>query len=174
MGLLSIVNELVVDEVEKSVEFYQKIFSFSVELTDGNPISWAQLKKDNMEIILEEYKTVKEEIKGFPKKTRTNNLLKFKYDNLDELKAHYERGGLGDVKIKKFLVDVLERLLEPIREKRSYYEARIDEVYNILKQGSIYASEVANQTLHEVKDAMKINYFDDQELIQKHIEKYKA
>ncbi len=96
------------------------------------------------------------------------------YQNLDELKAHYERGGLGDVKIKKFLVDVLERLLEPIREKRSYYEARIDEVYNILKQGSIYASEVANQTLHEVKDAMKINYFDDQELIQKHIEKYKA
>lgn len=91
MGLLSIVNELVVDEVEKSVEFYQKIFSFSVELTDGNPISWAQLKKDNMEIMLEEYKTVKEEIKGFPKKTRTSNLLKFEYDNLDELKAVYSK-----------------------------------------------------------------------------------
>ena len=95
------------------------------------------------------------------------------YKNLDELKAHYQKGGLGDVKIKKFLLDVIESLLEPIRERRAYYEARIDEVYEILKKGSEKASKVANQTLKEVKDAIAINYFDDEELIQKHIEKYK-
>lgn len=95
------------------------------------------------------------------------------YKNLDELKKHYERGGLGDVKIKKFLLQVIENVLEPIRKKRKYYEERIDEVYDILKQGSLKANAVANQTLHHVKEAMKINYFEDQELIQKHIEKYK-
>lgn len=95
------------------------------------------------------------------------------YKNLDELKAHYQRGGLGDVKIKTFLFNVIEQLLEPIREKRAYYEARIDEVYKILESGSKKASNVANETLKEVKEAMAINYFNDQELIEKHINKYK-
>lgn len=94
------------------------------------------------------------------------------YKNLEELKAHYQKGGLGDVKIKQFLLSVLEKVLEPIREKRAYYEARIDEVYKILENGSKKAMERANETLKEVKDAMAINYFEDQELIQKHINKY--
>lgn len=76
------------------------------------------------------------------------------------------------MKIKQFLLSVLEKVLEPIREKRAYYEARIDEVYKILENGSKKAMERANETLKEVKDAMAINYFEDQELIQKHINKY--
>ena len=95
------------------------------------------------------------------------------YKNLDELKAHYERGGLGDVKIKKFLFNVLEEILTPIRERRKIYENKIEEVYNILEQGSLKARAKASITLKEVKDAMKINYFDDKELIKSHIEKYK-
>lgn len=94
------------------------------------------------------------------------------YKNLDELKKHYQQGGLGDVKIKTFLLNVIENILEPIREKRSYYEKRIDEVYHILEKGSKKANQKANETLNEVKDAMKINYFEDKDLIQKHIEKY--
>ena len=96
------------------------------------------------------------------------------YKNLDELKAHYERGGLGDVKIKKFLFNVLEEILTPIRERRKIYENKIEEVYNIWEQGSIKARAKASITLKEVKDAMKINYFDDKELIKSHIEKYKT
>jgi len=95
------------------------------------------------------------------------------YNNLEELKAHYEKGGLGDMKIKKFLYEVIEDILEPIRTRRAYYEERIEEVYEILKKGSEQANQKANQTLMEVKEAMAINYFDDKELIQKHINKYK-
>ncbi len=94
------------------------------------------------------------------------------YQNLQELKAHYQKGGLGDVTIKKFLFEVLEEMLEPIRAKRSYYENRIEEVYQILETGSKKAVEVANKTVNEIKEAMAINYFEDQELIQKHVAKY--
>ena len=94
------------------------------------------------------------------------------YKNLDELKAHYEKGGLGDMVVKKFLLAVIENILEPIREKRNYYEKRIDEVYKMLKDGSDKANVVANETLNQVKNAMKINYFEDKELIEKHIQKY--
>lgn len=94
------------------------------------------------------------------------------YKNLDELKAHYEKGGLGDMVVKKFLLAVIENILEPIREKRNYYENRIDEVYKMLKDGSDKANVVANETLNQVKNAMKINYFEDKELIEKHIQKY--
>lgn len=94
------------------------------------------------------------------------------YANLDELKAHYTRGGLGDVKVKKFLNNVLQEELEPIRNRRSEYEKDIPEIYNILKKGSETAREVAAQTLSEVKSAMKINYFDDVELIKAQSEKY--
>ena len=96
------------------------------------------------------------------------------YKNLDELKVHYQKGGLGDVKIKKFLFNVIEEVLTPIREKRKMYENKIEEVYNILEQGSIKAKEKASTTLKEVKEAMKINYFEDKELINSHIEKYKG
>ena len=96
------------------------------------------------------------------------------YKNLDELKAHYQKGGLGDVKIKKFLFNVTEEVLTPIRKKRKMYENKIEEVYNILEQGSIKAKEKASTTLKEVKEAMKINYFEDKELINSHVEKYKG
>ena len=82
------------------------------------------------------------------------------YQNLDELKAHYQRGGLGDVKVKKFLNNVIQAELAPIRERRKMWEQKTDEVYEILKQGSLEAKEVASQTLANVRKAMKINYFN--------------
>lgn len=94
------------------------------------------------------------------------------YACLQEVKDHYTRGGLGDVKCKKFLLNVLNARLEPIRARRAEYEKDIPEVYNILKKGSEVAREVAAQTLWEMKDAMKINYFDDAELIASQAAKY--
>ena len=94
------------------------------------------------------------------------------YTNLDELKEHYQRGGLGDVKVKKFLNKIIQSELEPIRQRRKEYEKNIPLVYDILKQGTEAAREAASQTLSEVKAAMKINYFDDLELIRKQAEKY--
>lgn len=88
------------------------------------------------------------------------------YPNLDELKAHYRRGGLGDVKVKKFLNAILEEFLAPIRARRKEAEQDIPEVYDILKRGSMQAREVAAQTLSEVRRAMKIDYFNDAELIR--------
>ena len=87
------------------------------------------------------------------------------YASLDELKAHYRRGGLGDVKVKRLLIAILNEMLDPIRERRHYYEARIGEVYDILREGSEKARAAAAETLAEVRAAMKINYFDDKELI---------
>ena len=87
------------------------------------------------------------------------------YACLDELKAHYQRGGLGDVKVKKFLNNVLQEELAPIRARRKEWEKDIPAVYEILRQGSIAAEKKAAETLDDVKKAMKINYFDDQELI---------
>ena len=94
------------------------------------------------------------------------------YNNLDELKDHYRRGGLGDVKVKKFLNNVLQKQLEPIRNKRHEYEKDIPGVYEILRNGTEAAYEVAQQTLNEVKASMKINYFDDAQLIKVQSEKY--
>lgn len=94
------------------------------------------------------------------------------YNNLQELKDHYTRGGLGDVKVKKFLNNVLQKQLEPIRAKRHEYEKDIPEVYNILKKGTEVAEKAAAETLAEVRAAMKINYFDDAELIKLQSEKY--
>ena len=82
------------------------------------------------------------------------------FDSLDELKKQYQKGGLGDVKIKNILVAVLEELLEPFREKRHYYEERMDEVMEILRSGTKKAQDKANITLKEVKRAMTINYFE--------------
>lgn len=82
------------------------------------------------------------------------------YKNLDELKAHYQRGGLGDVKVKKFLNNVIQKKLAPIRERRKMWEQKTPEVYEILHKGSLEAKEVAAKTLENVKRAMKINYFE--------------
>ncbi len=95
------------------------------------------------------------------------------YKDLDELKDHYRRGGLGDVKIKRFLNSVLQEELEPIRQRRHEYEKNISEVYSILKKGTEEARKLAEQTLKEVKDAMKINYFEDAELIARQEEEYR-
>ena len=94
------------------------------------------------------------------------------YTNLDELKEHYSRGGLGDVKIKKFLNHIIQEELSPIRKRREAYEKDIASVYDILKSGCEAARMIAQKTLDEVKAAMQINYFDDDSFIQTYKEKY--
>ena len=96
------------------------------------------------------------------------------YKNLDELKEHYTRGGLGDVKIKRFLNSIMQAELEPIRARRKEYEKDIAAVYDILRAGSDRARQVAEATLQDVKDAMKINYFADEELIRAQAAKYQG
>ena len=95
------------------------------------------------------------------------------YSCLDELKDHYRRGGLGDVKIKKFLNKVLEENLSPIRERRKAWEKDIPGVYEVLKAGSEKAEKKAAQTLHDMREAMKINYFDDRALILEQTERFR-
>ena len=94
------------------------------------------------------------------------------YPNLDELKAHYRRGGLGDVKVKRFLIAILEEELAPIRARRKEWEAKIPEVYALLKRGCDEARSVAASTLADVRRAMKINYFEDEELIAEQAKKF--
>lgn len=95
------------------------------------------------------------------------------YSCLQELKDHYTRGGLGDVKVKKFLNNVMQEELSPIRARRKEYENRIDDVYDILKKGSETAKAEAEKTLAEVKHAMKIDYFDTPEFLEEQREKFK-
>ena len=96
------------------------------------------------------------------------------YSCLQELKDHYTRGGLGDMKVKKLLNNVIQEELEPIRQRRREYEKDIPEIYNILKRGSEIAREAAAQTLSEVKSAMRINYFEDMDLIEAQVKKYET
>ena len=95
------------------------------------------------------------------------------FKTLDELKAAYTAGGIGDMKCKKLLNNVLNKMLEPIRKRRHEFEQDIPEIYNILKKGSETARQTASQTLSEVKEAMQINYFDDAELIRSQSERFK-
>ena len=88
------------------------------------------------------------------------------YNNLDELKAHYQRGGLGDVKVKKFLNNVIQSELEPIRNRRKMWEKNLPDVYDILKKGSAAARETAAQTLDDVRHSMRIDYFTDDNLLK--------
>ncbi len=94
------------------------------------------------------------------------------YTSLDELKEAYQKGGVGDAYIKKFLYNVLEEFLAPIRKKRKYYEEHIELVYDILKEGTKVASIEAGKTLQSVKKAMKINYFEDEEFKKEVKSKY--
>lgn len=96
------------------------------------------------------------------------------YKNLDELKAHYTRGGLGDVKVKRFLNNVIQDELRPIRERRKEFAKDIPAVYRILEEGSIKAEKKAAETLAEMKRAMKINYFEDKELIAEQAERFRS
>ena len=94
------------------------------------------------------------------------------YKNLDELKEHYKRGGLGDVTIKKFLNSIIQEELKPIREKRKEYEKKIPEVYEMLMKCTQKAREKAISKIAEVRGAMGIDYFDDKELINEQSERY--
>ena len=96
------------------------------------------------------------------------------YQNLDELKDHYRRGGLGDMKCKKFLNQILNEFLEPMRQRRHEFEQDIPEIYNILRRGTEKARETAAQTMSEVRQAMQINYCDDEELIRSQAEAFRA
>jgi tryptophanyl-tRNA synthetase len=95
------------------------------------------------------------------------------FKNLDELKAAYTAGGIGDMKCKKLLNNVINRMLDPIRARRHEYEQDIPEIFNILKKGSESARETAAQTMSEVRKAMQIDYFNDAALIQQQAEKFK-
>ena len=95
------------------------------------------------------------------------------YKNLDELKDHYRRGGLGDMKCKKFLNTIINNMLEPMRQRRKEFEQDIPEIYNILKKGTDKARETAAQTMDEVRKAMRIDYFNDTELIKQQSERFK-
>lgn len=94
------------------------------------------------------------------------------YQSLDELKEHYQRGGLGDMKVKKFLNKILQEELEPIRQRRAEFEKDIPAVYEMLRKGCEEARAVAAETLSEVRRAMKINYFDDAELIAEQAKRF--
>ena len=96
------------------------------------------------------------------------------YSCLDELKCHYCHGGLGDMKCKKFLNTIINNMLEPMRQRRREFEKDIPEIYNILRRGTEQACEVAAQTMSEVRHAMRIDYFDDAELIRQQAERYAA
>ena len=96
------------------------------------------------------------------------------YENLDQMKEHYRRGGLGDVKCKKFLEKVLNEELDPIRERRARWEADIPGVYEILREGTERARKKTQETLEEVRAAMKINYFDNSALISEWMERHPA
>lgn len=85
MSLNSIVNELVVEDIQESIKFYEDNFKFKIELTDGSPITWVQLEKDGIRIMLEDYNSVKSEIKNYPSKVSTSNLIKFEYTNIQEV-----------------------------------------------------------------------------------------
>lgn len=96
------------------------------------------------------------------------------YKTLDELKDHYRRGGLGDMKCKKFLNTIINNMLEPMRQRRHKFEQDIPEIYNILRKGTEKARETASQTMSEVRHAMQIDYFDDAELIRQQSEKFRS
>ena len=94
------------------------------------------------------------------------------YQNLDELKAHYQRGGLGDVKVKRFLNSIMQEELEPIRNRRKEFEKDIPAIYEMLRKGCEVARAAAADTLSDVRKAMKINYFDDAELINEQVKRF--
>lgn len=94
------------------------------------------------------------------------------YPNLAELKAHYQRGGLGDVKVKRFLNSIMQETLEPIRNRRKEFSKDIPAVYEMLRKGCEVARATAAETLADVKKAMKINYFNDKELIEEQVKRF--
>ncbi len=94
-----IINELVVSDIEKAINFYVEVFKFEIEYTDGNPVSWVQLKKDNVKLMLESYESAKNEIVGLPPITKSVNIMKFEYENYEEFKKIYEKCTALEIKI---------------------------------------------------------------------------
>ena len=90
MSLINIINELTVSNINDSIEFYKELFDFEIEYADGNPVTWVQMKKGNIRIMLEDYFAVKKEINKFPSKSNSSNIMKFEYDNLEEFKSLYD------------------------------------------------------------------------------------
>lgn len=97
MAIINIINEFTVKNIDKAVKFYEDSFNFEVEETDGNPITWVQMKKGDVIIMLEDYKEVIKEIDKFPIKTNTSNLVKFKYDNIEEVEEIYKNSKKKDI-----------------------------------------------------------------------------
>ena len=157
----SLGNCIYLSDSEEDVR--QKVFSM---YTDPNHIKVSDpgnLEGNTVFIYLDAFATDKHFAEFLPE-----------YKNLDELKAHYQRGGLGDMKVKRFLNAVLQQELAPIRARRKELEQDIPAIYEILRQGSIVAQKEAAKTLSEVKASMRINYFDDTELIQAQQLKYNS
>lgn len=147
---------------EEPEDIQKKVFSMFTDPTHIRVEDPGKLEGNTVFIYLD----------AFCRPEHFNEFLK-DYANLDELKEHYQRGGLGDMKVKRFLNNVLQAELEPIRNRRKEYQKDIPYVYEILKRGSEKAERVAEQTLRDVKAAMKINYFEDQELIAQQAERFK-
>ena len=101
MSLTSIINELIVDNVESSIKFYIDKFNFELDESEGTPIIWAKIKKDDMIIMLEDYNTVKNTINNYPSKVNSSNLIKFEYNNIQEIKELYNK--LKESNIKFFM-----------------------------------------------------------------------
>lgn len=133
----------------------QKVFSMYTDPTHIKIDDPGHIEGNTVFTYLDAFSSVEHFSKYYPE-----------FNNLDELKSAYQHGGIGDMKIKKFLYQVLEDTLEPIREKRHYYEEHLDEVYQILKDGTNSAIKKANRTLSDVKNAMKINYFENDSLLE--------
>lgn len=146
---------------EEPEEIQKKVFSMFTDPTHIKVTDPGRLEGNTVFIYLDAF-------------CRDEHFAEFlpEYSCLQELKDHYTRGGLGDMKVKRFLNNVLQAELEPIRNHRKEYQKDIPYVYEILKKGSEKAEQTAAQTLSEVKAAMKINYFDDQELIQSQAERF--
>ena len=111
------------------------------------------------------------EIQGYQHPRKPERYLP-DYPNLNELKAHYQRGGLGDVKVKRFLNSIMQEELEPIRNRRKEFEKDIPAIYEMLRKGCEVARAAAADTLSDVRKAMKINYFDDAELINEQVKRF--
>lgn len=147
---------------EEPDEIKQKVFSMFTDPTHIRVEDPGKLEGNTVFTYLDAFSTPEHFAEFLPE-----------YANLDELKEHYQRGGLGDMKVKRFLNNVIQTELEPIRKRRKEYQKDIPYVYEILKKGSEKAEEVAAKTLSEVKNSMKINYFEDMDLIREQSEKFK-
>ncbi len=138
---------------DDSKEVKKKVFSMYTDPLHINVSDPGHIKDNTVFTYLDAFSTEEDFRLFYPE-----------FKNLDELKKAYQKGGIGDMKIKNFLYQILEKELNPIREKRKYYEQHLDEVYQILKEGSLYAKQKANQTLTMVKQAMQIDYFTNDNL----------